>query len=108
GPAMTLLAALGMFWSLRGEHMRMIVLIEAVSEAVAGWAPPREAQDSARIAMAIMLNFAVLTASAPPPSLDKLLRELGPGEGDTRLSAAVRVNIAYDAEHPERFADSLP
>ena len=34
-----LLAALGMFWTIRGEHARLIALIGAVADAVRDWLP---------------------------------------------------------------------
>jgi predicted ATPase/DNA-binding SARP family transcriptional activator len=107
GPAMALLAALGMFWSLRGEHVRLVALIEVTCDAVRDWSPPPEAHDATRAAMALMLNFAVITSTAPPPPIHELLRRLGPGEGDPWLSAAVRVTLAYEPEEPARFAAAL-
>ena len=51
-----LLAALGIFWTMRGEHIRLLALAEAVSDALVDWAPPPELADAARGAVAITLS----------------------------------------------------
>ncbi len=48
-----LLAALGLFWTMRGEHIRLLALAQAVSEALRDWMPPPELADAARAAVAI-------------------------------------------------------
>ena len=41
---------------MRGEHLRLLVLAEAVAEAVRGWQPPPDLADATRAAVAITLN----------------------------------------------------
>ncbi|MDN5930521.1 MAG: AAA family ATPase, partial [Pseudonocardia sp.] len=51
-----LLGGLGGFWSVRGDHIRVIVLAEAIVAAVAGWCPPRELEDLTRLALVSVLS----------------------------------------------------
>ena len=77
-----LLAALGLFWTMRGEHLRLVVLAGAVAEAVRGWLPPPDLADAARAAVAITLNNSMMIGGgeADGPLMD-LLRQLGPDPG---------------------------
>lgn len=106
-PAIVLLAALGTFWALRGEHMRLIVLSDAASEAFADWSPPPELEDTTRVAMAVMLSFAVITSTPPSEPMHALLKRLGPGDGDPLLVANANVTLAYDPDDPGAFAQAL-
>ena len=79
-----LLTALGTFWALRGEHPRLIVLVDAVADLVSGWRPPPELEDLTRGAMAMLLTNAMIIGNERTGSIWSLLRELGPGTGATR------------------------
>ena len=92
-----LLPALGMFWTVRGEHNRLLVLAEAVTDAVRDWQPPPELADEARGALAITLTNALLTGASSTPALHAILQRLGPDTADnTQLSGMVRILLAYD------------
>ena len=106
-----LLAALGLFWMMRGEHLRLIVLAGAVAEAVRGWVPPPDLANAARAAAAITLNNAMMMgASEADGPLMVLLRKVGPDPGgDGHLSGLVRVLLACDSagtgSFPRRLAE---
>jgi predicted ATPase/DNA-binding SARP family transcriptional activator len=91
-----LLAALGMFWMIRGEHVRLLVLAEAVADAVSGWRPPPELADAARYGVAITLSNSWMAGGESSAPLWGVLRELGPGTGSRYLSGLVRVMLACD------------
>ena len=59
GAVMGLLAALGAFWAIRGEHARLVSLVAAVADTVRGWEPPGELENATRAAMAIVLSNAI-------------------------------------------------
>ena len=40
GALVELLAVLGVFWTIRGEHARLIAMTTAIADAVRGWQPP--------------------------------------------------------------------
>jgi predicted ATPase/DNA-binding SARP family transcriptional activator len=93
-----LLAALGMFWTMRGEHLRLLALAGAVSEALQDWTPPEEIADEARAAVAISLSGSLMI-SGDRDELLALLRRLGPDTGaDVYLAGLIRVLLAYDPE----------
>jgi predicted ATPase/DNA-binding SARP family transcriptional activator len=105
-----LLAALGLLWTMRGEHLRLIALARAVAEAVRGWLPPPDLANAARAAVAITLNNSMMIGGgeADGPMM-ALLRQLGPDPGgNVYLSGLVRVLLAYDSadvgSFPHRFA----
>src|SRR5262249_13090934 len=102
-----LLAALGMFWTLRGEHTRLLALGSAIADAVDGWTPPPELEDATRAAMAIALSNAMVTIDERTGPIRELLTRLGPGGGDPRIAGMVRVLLEYDAGDPEDFDERL-
>jgi len=104
-----LLAVLGLLWTMRGEHLRLVVLARAVAEAVRGWLPPPDLANAARAAVAITLNNSMMIGGEADGPLMVLLRQLGPDPGgNVYLSGLVRVLLAYDpvdiGSFPHRFA----
>ena len=105
-----ILGPLGMFWTMRGEHLRLLVLSEAVADALRDWTPPPELADAARAAVAITLSNTLMMSSQLGTPLLNLLRRYGPDTGaDVYLSSLVRVLLAYDpaddAGFPARLAE---
>jgi predicted ATPase/DNA-binding SARP family transcriptional activator len=105
-----LLAALGLLWTMRGEHLRLVVLARAVAEALRGWLPPPELAGVTRAAVTVTLNNALMIggSEADGPMM-VLLRQLGPDPGgNVYISGLVRVLLAYDSaditNFPHRFA----
>ena len=104
GSLVQLLAALGLFWTMRGEHIRLLVLVQAVAEAVRGWLPPPDLADAARAAVAIALNNSMIGGGEGDGTLMALLRQLGPDPGgNVYLSGLVRVLLAHDSPGPGSF-----
>jgi hypothetical protein len=104
-----LLAALGLLWTMRGEHLRLVVLARAVAEALHGWRPPPALAGPARAAVAITLNNSMMIGGdeAEGPMM-VLLRELGPDpDGHAYLSGLIRVLLAYDSAGPGSFPHRL-
>ena len=105
-----LLAALGLLWTMRGEHLRLLVLARAVAEAARGWLPPPDLADAARAAVAITLtNSMMIGGGEAGGPLMALLRQLGPDPGgNVYLSGLVRVLLAYGSidigSFPRRLA----
>jgi predicted ATPase/DNA-binding SARP family transcriptional activator len=104
-----LLAALGLLWTMRGEHLRLIAVAGAVAEAIRGWRPPPDLADAARAAVAITLNNSIMIGGreADGPLMD-LLRQLGPDPGgNVYLTGLIRVLLAYDSAGPGSFPHRL-
>jgi hypothetical protein len=96
-----LLAALGLFWTLRGDHARLVVLAEAVADAVRDWEPPPDLAEDARAAVAVTLANSLMTGSLGSKPLSGVLRRLsdGPapsGDDGPHVTGLVRVLLAYD------------
>jgi predicted ATPase/DNA-binding SARP family transcriptional activator len=100
--AVQLLAPLGMFWAIRGEHVRLMTLAAAVAEALGDWYPPPELVNITRAALAIVLGNAMIAGAAQRTSpLRGLLERLGPETGgDERLAGMVRVVLVLDPSDP--------
>ena len=103
-----LLAALGMFWTMRGEHIRLLALVDATSEALHDWTPPPDLADAARAAAAITLSSSLMTGGESNQAMLAVLRRLGPDSGaDAYLSGLVRVLLAYDPADEAAFCARL-
>ena len=108
GPLVRLLTALGTFWAIRGEHARLVLLAEAVADAVVGWEPPAELENATRAAMAIMLSNVMIAGEERIGPLRDLLLRLGPGDDeDAHIAGLVRVMLAYDPADAEAFRTRL-
>ncbi len=103
-----LLAALGLLWTMRGEHLRLIVLVRAVAEAIRGWLPRPDLANAARAAVAITLNNSMMIGGEADGPMMALLRQLGPDPcGNVYLSGLVRVLLAYDSVDIGSFPHQL-
>jgi predicted ATPase len=104
-----LLAALGLLWTMRGEHVRVLILVRAVAEAVRGWLPPPDLADAARAGAAITLyNSMMIGGREGDGPLMELLRQLGPDpRGNAYVSGLVRVLLAYDSVEGGRLPQRL-
>ncbi len=108
GTIVRLLAALGMFWTIRGEHIRMLALVEAVADAISGWRPPPELQDVTCGAIAVLLTNSVIGGSERLGELQAVLRGLDPGAGrDLRVAGMAAVMMAADLADPDAFLRRL-
>ncbi|HET7051614.1 MAG TPA: BTAD domain-containing putative transcriptional regulator [Solirubrobacteraceae bacterium] len=103
-----LLAALGMFWAIRGEHGRLIVLARGVADAVRDWRPPPELEDVTRAAMTILLSNAMIAGDERIGPIREMVQRLGLGSGgDPRLAGSVKVMMAFDPADGEGFMRRL-
>ncbi|OZM81140.1 BTAD domain-containing putative transcriptional regulator [Pseudonocardia sp. MH-G8] len=98
-----LYAALTGFWSISGDHARVVGLIHAVQVALRGWTPPPELAGQTRMALAGALNNTVIVDELgfDVGELWAQLRRLGPGPGPSEVAASVAVTLALDPEDPE-------
>lgn len=94
-----LLTGLGTLWTLRGEHARLLVLADTISETLRDWEPPPELADAARISAADVLSNSLMAASTGAEALRDLLQRLGPGGGpghDGPISGLIRAVLVFD------------
>jgi predicted ATPase/DNA-binding SARP family transcriptional activator len=101
-----LLAVLGVFWTIRGEHARLIAMTAAVGDAVRDWQPPPGLEDTARAALAMTLTNAMVTVEQRSEPIRELLARLGPGS-DPRLTGMVSTLLEYDPADPTAFPPRL-
>jgi predicted ATPase len=106
GSLVQLLASLGLFWTLRGEHIRVIVLAEAVTEALLDWTPPPDLTEQTCGAVMITLSTSLMTGGLSSEPLRAILVRLGREAAHSpHLSGLVRVLLTYDAEAEAAPAD---
>ncbi len=106
--AVQLIAPLGMFWMIRGEHVRLVTLATAVAEAVGDWRPPPALENITRAALSIVLSNAMIAGGRQTAPLRGLLERLGPETGgDARLAGMVRVVLAFDQSDPGTFRAAI-
>ena len=100
-----LLAALGIFWAMRGEHGRLIVLSEARCRRGARLAPAAGASRMWRAAaMTILMSNSMIAGEERISPIRAMLQRLGPESGgDPRLAGSIKVMMAYDPADPGTF-----
>jgi predicted ATPase/DNA-binding SARP family transcriptional activator len=100
-----LLSTLGLFWTVRGEHARLIVLAAAVADALRDWPPPPDLADQTRAAVMITLSNSLMTGAASSGQLYAVLRRLAQDASeDTYLSGLTQVLLAFDPADPDADA----
>jgi predicted ATPase/DNA-binding SARP family transcriptional activator len=108
GALVQLLAALGVFWNMRGEHIRLLVLASAVADALHGWRSPPDLADVTYTALAITLSNAIMISGESAGPLLALLREQVPDhDGNAYLAGLSQVLLAYDAADVDGFEARL-
>jgi len=97
GAMVQLLAALGMFWMIRGEHIRLLVLDEAVTDVLCDWPPPPQLEDTTSAAIAVVLTNTLIAGGERVGRLQEQLRRLAARPAtDLRVSGLVSALLAYD------------
>jgi len=105
----TIFSGLGAYWSIRGEHPRVILLVEALVGALRGWTPPPDRIDQARGSLAMALVNSTIASLDQAEELHALLTGLGPDAASPALRAMVTVMIAVgpgqDRSRARRLVD---
>jgi predicted ATPase/DNA-binding SARP family transcriptional activator len=96
-----LLSALGLFWTVRGAHARIIVLAAAVADALRDWQPPPDLVDDACGAVMITLSNSLMTGAENVGQLRAILARLSQEEDRPYQSGLMRVLLAYDPADPD-------
>jgi predicted ATPase/DNA-binding SARP family transcriptional activator len=108
GALVQLLAAIGLFWALRGEHVRLIALADAVTAAIRDWQPPQQLHEAAGAAVAVMLSNTMIIGGERFAQLQALLRRVHSGAGtNAAMSGLATVMLACDPADPEAFTRNL-
>jgi predicted ATPase/DNA-binding SARP family transcriptional activator len=102
-----LLGALGMFWTLRGEHIRLLAIADAVAAAIGDWQPPPQLHDAACSAITVLLNNTMIAGNERFGQLQALLRRLHAAGTDLRVSGMATVMLAADPADPVAFISRL-
>ena len=107
-PATTahLMAALGAFWTIKGDNARVIAVAAAVEDSLRGWVPAPEDIDAAVTAAALTaMNTEVGQIMAAPVCL-ALLDTYGATASTPRVRGMVEVLRAQDTVRPAGHASS--
>lgn len=103
-----LLAGLGTFWMILGDHARVFSLTEAVADAFRGWTPDPGTADAARLALVVTINNSVIGGSVEAAGeLRAFLRTLGPGNTHPRVSAQVEIMQIFEPDDLETLMVAL-
>ncbi|MFG2071660.1 BTAD domain-containing putative transcriptional regulator [Nonomuraea maritima] len=94
-----LLTGVGSLWSIRGEHPRILVHRDAITQVIIGWTPPPSLVEVTRAAaMITIMNTVIITDRSEDDPLLDLLRTLPTSEAtDPRLSGLVAALLACHA-----------
>jgi predicted ATPase/tetratricopeptide (TPR) repeat protein len=86
-----LMAALTAFWTVAGDHLKVVNVGGPVEALVVDAEVPDALQEPLRgVVAALVMNGYIFAGRAAPRTVERL-RALGPGEGDPRLRALVRL-----------------
>ena len=108
GALVQLLAGIGLFWTLRGEHIRLLALASAVTEAIRGWQPPGQLHEAASAAITVMLSNTMIGGGERFGQLQALLRQVHTGAStDATVSGLATVMLACDPADPDTFTRRL-
>ncbi|GAT66246.1 transcriptional regulator [Planomonospora sphaerica] len=93
-----LFAALGGYWTIRGDHPRSIVLTPAVAAALTGWTPPPRLLDRTRVVLSIALFNTVVFSFEEAETLARMLSGLGADSANPAVRALVTVMLTMMAD----------
>lgn len=91
---------LAVFWSISGEHGRIIGRVKAFEDTIDGWKPSPEYVDHARVAATVAVTNAMMAFPGLSVGVYDFLAELGPDAKDPVLAAMCQVVLAFDPARP--------
>ena len=94
-----ILSALSIYWSITGNHGRIIVLADAAQSVLCDWEPEGDQIDFARLALGLLISNTGLAFGRDITQLSEALRRLGPGE-DPFVVAAYALHLDGDKGFP--------
>ena len=105
--ALRLLAALGNYWNIKGEHPRIFALGAAVDDLVTGWEPPAELVDDALAAVAVMAMNTMIAQAEWLVACRALLEDYGDLARRPATVAIVQVMRAFDPDDLDTSQEAL-
>lgn len=98
-----ILAGLGPYWTIRGDHGRAMAIGEAVGSVIEGWHPPPELVESTRVALSVLFVPVWFMLGVQANPIHELLMRLGPGQEGTPVNAMLHILREGDPGDPEQF-----
>jgi predicted ATPase len=86
-----LFCAMGVFWTIAGEHQRVIMLAGPVADLLAEWEPPPELLEKTRLVLALLLFGAAVTGGSGLERLMTILDRVGAEATDPQLRVMLKV-----------------
>lgn len=86
-----LFCAMGVFWTIAGEHQRVIMLGGPVADLLAEWEPPAEMLEKTRLVLALLLFGAAVTGGSGLQRLMTILDRIGTEAADPQLRVMLKV-----------------
>ncbi|MFD7077524.1 ATP-binding protein [Nocardioides sp. NPDC059952] len=86
-----LFCAMGVFWTIAGEHQRVIMLASPVADLLAEWEPPPELLEKTRLVLTLLLFGAAVTGGSGLERLMTILDRIGTEAADPQLRVMLKV-----------------
>ncbi|MER6942268.1 hypothetical protein ABT284_31345, partial [Nocardioides sp. NPDC000441] len=86
-----LFCAMGVFWTIAGEHQRVIMLAGPVADLLVEWEPPPELLEKTRLVLALLLFGAAVTGGSGLERLMRILDRIGADAADPQLRVMLKV-----------------
>jgi tetratricopeptide (TPR) repeat protein len=102
-----LLATLGSFWMVRGEHTRLLVLADAVVDAIGDWQPPPELEGAMGAALSVTLANSLIAGGQRVGKLQAMLRRLDRTDDGGLMSGMATVMLTFDPADPGAYVPRL-
>ncbi len=89
--AVAIMAVMGGFWWILGDHQRVVGLLGGVQALLDGYHPPAHLADATRGTVAALLTNSVIFYAEDSVDVSmELLERLGPGDGNPKIAAQCR------------------
>ncbi|MGH3353178.1 MAG: ATP-binding protein [Nocardioides sp.] len=86
-----LFCALGAYWTISGEHQRVIMLATAVTDLISDWDPPADLLEKTRMVLALLLFGAAFAGGTTAERLSTIVARIGTDAVDPRLRVQLQV-----------------
>ncbi len=85
------MAALGPFWWILGDHVRIVGLLGGIQAVIDGYEPPADLVDATRATVAALLTNSVIFYGEDSVDVSmELLQRLGPDSSNPEIAAQCR------------------
>ncbi|WP_036553702.1 ATP-binding protein [Nocardioides insulae] len=103
-----LASALGGYWSIMGDHPRLVGITEALADVLAPWEAPEHLRDRSRVVLAMILFASSFTGGRAQEPARSALRRIGTDGARSTVRALVTLTLSFDPRGDSPDAPDAP